>query len=153
MVFQDVNHQLFSESVSEDVTLGLRLSEDEKRSHCRRNAVAHGALGLSGGTSHGAVGRTEAEAGHRRRTGGTKGYYLLRRTHQRSPTTATWSAWREYRRLSKMGKTQFVITHDPELVEKCCDRFLFFENGKITDSGSWTAEALEQVRTYFVTLI
>lgn len=32
MVFQDVNHQLFSESVSEDVTLGLRLSEDEKRS-------------------------------------------------------------------------------------------------------------------------
>ena len=57
------------------------------------------------------------------------------------------------RRLSEMGKTQFVITHDPELVEKCCDRFLFFENGKITDSGSWTAEALEQVRTYFVTLI
>lgn len=32
MVFQDVNHQLFSESVSEDVTLGLRLSEDGKRS-------------------------------------------------------------------------------------------------------------------------
>ena len=50
MVFQDVNHQLFSESVSEDVTLGL----------------------------------TEAEACYRRRTGGTKGYYLLRRTHQRS---------------------------------------------------------------------
>ena len=55
--------------------------------------------------------------------------------------------------LSEMGKTQFVITHDPELVEKCCDRFLFFENGKITDSGSWTAEALAQVRTYFITLI
>ena len=32
MVFQDGNHQLFSESVSEDVTLGLRLPEDEKHS-------------------------------------------------------------------------------------------------------------------------
>ena len=51
--------------------------------------------------------------------------------------------------LSEMGKTQFVITHDPELVEKCCDRFLFFENGKITDSGSWTAEAVNQLRGYF----
>lgn len=53
------------------------------------------------------------------------------------------------RRLSEMGKTQFVITHDPELVEKCCDRFLFFENGKITNSGSWTAEAVNQLRGYF----
>ena len=57
------------------------------------------------------------------------------------------------RQLSEMGKTQFVITHDPELVEKCCDCFLFFENGEITGSGSWTAEAVEQVRAYFAAFV
>ena len=38
MVFQDVNHQLFSESALEDVTLGLSLSKEEK------TAVAEDAL-------------------------------------------------------------------------------------------------------------
>ena len=35
MVFQDVNHQLFSESVFEDVTLGLDLSDEEKSRYPR----------------------------------------------------------------------------------------------------------------------
>lgn len=55
------------------------------------------------------------------------------------------------RRLSEMGKTQFVITHDPELVEKCCNHFLFFENGEIVSSGCWTADSVERIRAYFNT--
>lgn len=153
MVFQDVNHQLFSESVSEDVTLGLRLSEDEKRSTAeemlRRMELwgyreAH-PMALSGGQKQrlaiaGALAAQKDIIFYDEPTSGLD-YRNMERVAE------------NIRRLSEMGKTQFVITHDPELVEKCCDRFLFFENGKITDSGSWTAEALEQVRTYFVTLI
>ena len=52
-------------------------------------------------------------------------------------------------RLSEMGKTQFIITHDPELVEKCCDSFLFFENGSITDFGTWSDEAVQRLKKYF----
>lgn len=153
MVFQDVNHQLFSESVSEDVTLGLRLSEDEKRSTAEEMLwrmelwdyrEAH-PMALSGGQKQrlaiaGALAAQKDIIFYDEPTSGLD-YRNMERVAE------------NIRRLSEMGKTQFVITHDPELVEKCCDRFLFFENGKITDSGSWTAEALEQVRTYFVTLI
>lgn len=28
-------------------------------------------------------------------------------------------------RLSDMGKTLFIITHDPELIAKCCNYFVF----------------------------
>lgn len=153
MVFQDVNHQLFSESVSEDGTLGLRLSEDEKRSTAEEMLwrmelwgyrEAH-PMALSGGQKQrlaiaGALAAQKDIIFYDEPTSGLD-YRNMERVAE------------NIRRLSEMGKTQFVITHDPELVEKCCDRFLFFENGKITDSGSWTAEALEQVRTYFVTLI
>ena len=30
-------------------------------------------------------------------------------------------------KLQQMGKTLFIITHDPELIEKCCDYFIFIE--------------------------
>ena len=149
MVFQDVNHQLFSESVSEDVTLGLRLSEDEKRSTAeemlRRMELwgyreAH-PMALSGGQKQrlaiaGALAAQKDIIFYDEPASGLD-YRNMERMAE------------NIRCLSEMGKTQFVITHDPELVEKCCDRFLFFENGKITNSGSWTAEAVNQLRGYF----
>ena len=149
MVFQDVNHQLFSESVSEDVTLGLRLSEDEKRSTAEEMLwrmelwgyrEAH-PMALSGGQKQrlaiaGALAAQKDIIFYDEPASGLD-YRNMERVAE------------NIRRLSEMGKTQFVITHDPELVEKCCDRFLFFENGKITDSGSWTAEAVNQLRGYF----
>ena len=149
MVFQDVNHQLFSESVLEDVTLGLDLPEDEKRSlaeetlrrvelwDCRD---AH-PMALSGGQKQrlaiaGALAARKDILFYDEPTSGLD-YRNMERVAE------------NIRRLSGMGKTQFVITHDPELVEKCCDRFLFFENGEITASGGWTAEAVERLRAYF----
>jgi hypothetical protein len=34
-------------------------------------------------------------------------------------------------------------------VEKCCGRFLFFENGEIACSGGLTAETIARLRAYF----
>lgn len=153
MVFQDVNHQLFSESVSEDVTLGLRLTEDEKRSATKKALRrmelwdyrdAH-PMALSGGQKQrlaiaGALAAQKDIIIYDEPTSGLD-YRNMERVAE------------NIRRLSEMGKTQFVITHDPELVEKCCDCFLFFENGEITDSGSWTAETVNQLQVYFETLV
>ena len=52
--------------------------------------------------------------------------------------------------LSAKGKTQFIITHDPELVERCCDCFLFLEGGTITYQGRWTQENIEKIRNYYL---
>lgn len=53
--------------------------------------------------------------------------------------------------LSEKGKTQFIITHDPELVERCCDRFLFLKNGKVECEGRWTKENIGRVKEYYKT--
>lgn len=53
------------------------------------------------------------------------------------------------RKLSDMGKTQFIITHDPELVAACCNYFVFMENGKITHSGKWIDGNIRFVSEYF----
>ena len=149
MVFQDVNHQLFSESLSEDVTLGLNLSDEEK-ARTAENVLksmelyeyknAH-PMSLSGGQKQrlaiaGAIAADKELIIYDEPTSGLDYRNMLR-------------AAENINRLAKMEKTQFIITHDPELAEKCCDRFLFFENGSIACSGVWTDEAVQKMKAYF----
>ena len=48
-----------------------------------------------------------------------------------------------------MGKTQMIITHDPELVAHCCDYLVFMNNGTVSRFGEWTDENIEFVSYYF----
>ena len=149
LVFQDVNHQLFSESVKEEVTLGLPLSEGKKEELAGQVLRQMGLLdykdchpmSLSGGQK-----QRLAVAGAM-----ASGKDLI---VYDEPTSGL-----DYRHmeivadmindLSEKGKTQFIITHDPELVERCCDRFLFLKNGKVECEGSWTKENIDRIRNYF----
>ena len=51
--------------------------------------------------------------------------------------------------LAEAGKTQLVITHDPELVEKCCDYYLSFENREIIEYGTWSERTINRIQNYF----
>ena len=51
--------------------------------------------------------------------------------------------------MQKAGQTQFVITHDPELLERCCDYFLFFEYGKVSWHCGADAESAARLREFF----
>ena len=51
--------------------------------------------------------------------------------------------------LSKMGKTLFIITHDPELIAQCCNYFMFIEHGKIKWSGGWTDDNRHRLNDFF----
>lgn len=149
MVFQDVNHQLFSESALEDVTLGLSLSKEEK------TAVAEDALrrmnladckdthpmALSGGQKQrlaitGALAAKKELILYDEPTSGLD-YRNMERVAQ------------NINALAEAGKTQLVITHDPELVEKCCDYYLFFENGEIIEYGTWSERTINRIQDYF----
>ena len=55
------------------------------------------------------------------------------------------------KKLSKEGRTLFIITHDPELLKECCDYLIFLENGKLAWSGGWTRENAEKVNEVFET--
>ena len=52
-------------------------------------------------------------------------------------------------RLSDMGKTLFIITHDPELIAKCCNYFVFIEHGKTVWSGRWTEDNKKRIAEFF----
>ena len=51
--------------------------------------------------------------------------------------------------LSRLGKTVFVITHDPELVQMSCSYFVFLESGTVLWSGCRTAENERKVQEFF----
>ncbi len=52
-------------------------------------------------------------------------------------------------KLQQMGKTLFIITHDPELIEKCCDYFVFIENGKVKWHGGWDNQTEQKLADFF----
>ena len=52
-------------------------------------------------------------------------------------------------RLKEGGETIFIITHNPELVESCCDYFMFMENGKVKWHGIKDEKNMGKIREFF----
>lgn len=55
----------------------------------------------------------------------------------------------EIEKLQQMGKTIFIITHDPELIQRCCNYFLFVENGKIKWNEQWNEYSQNELAAFF----
>ena len=53
------------------------------------------------------------------------------------------------RELSALGKTLFIVTHDPELIAECCNYFVFIENGKVLWSDGWNRISRERLQRFF----
>ena len=52
-------------------------------------------------------------------------------------------------KLKERGTTQFLITHDKELLDACCDFILFLENGKVKYAGTYQGEIRDRVEEFF----
>ena len=149
MVMQDVNHQLFSESVMEEVLLGADIAIEEREAFAgsilekldlQEYADAH-PMSLSGGQRQrvaiaGAIAADKELIIFDEPTSG------LDYRHMKEVADCI-------HKLSGMGKTQFIITHDVELVSKCCDYFIFIEEGRIVGSGIWSEENVHDISKYF----
>lgn len=149
MVMQDVNHQLFSESVMDEVLLGMDSLADN------REAIAESILAdldlldckeahpmaLSGGQRQ-RVAITGAIASHKEIIVFDEPTSGLDYRHMQEVASSI-------HKLAGMGKTQFIITHDPELVAACCNYFIFMDSGKVVRSGTWDEKNLQYVSNYF----
>ncbi len=149
MVMQDVNHQLFSESVMDEVLLGLDILSEN------RQATAESILSeldlldykevhpmsLSGGQRQ-RVAIAGAIASHKEIIVFDEPTSGLDYRHMKEVANSIY-------KLAEMGKTQFIITHDPELVAACCDYFIFMDGGKVVRSGSWNEKTQQYVSEYF----
>ncbi|MCR5542851.1 MAG: ABC transporter ATP-binding protein [Eubacterium sp.] len=128
MVMQDVNHQLFTDSVESEVLLSM---EKEDKARCDEILSELGILeykdkhpmALSGGQKQ----RVAIASAI-----GAEAKLLL----FDEPTSGLDFAHMEkvgelLKDLAESGKTVLVSTHDPELIDKCCDYVLCIDRGKI----------------------
>lgn len=52
--------------------------------------------------------------------------------------------------MQTRGKTQFVITHDPELIVQVCDYLLFLEKGHVRCAGPFSDEYVQALEAFFI---
>lgn len=149
LVMQDVNHQLFTESVEEEVLISMSGREEEKEAAAERILASMDLLpfrelhplALSGGQKQ-RVAVASALASQKDLLVFDEPTSGLDRQHMLEVAE-------NLRRLSARGKTIFLITHDPELVQECCEYFVFLSRGEVAWSGSWTVENSERLRAFF----
>lgn len=150
MVMQDVNHQLFTSSVEEEILLGVKSEDEHKREEILNSLIkqmdiedykeAH-PMSLSGGQKQ-RVAIASALASDKDIMFFDEPTSGLDYKHMKEVSECI-------KQLSTLGKTQFVITHDPELVAGCCDYFIFIEDGLLKKHGEWNQENIDFVAGFF----
>lgn len=150
MVMQDVNHQLFTESIMDEILLSLDNSNEEKAAleaesimeslHISEFRDAH-PMSLSGGQKQ-RVAIASAIASNKQVIVFDEPTSGLDYRHMKKVAE-------NLRELSSLGKTLFIVTHDPELIAECCNYFVFIENGKVLWSDGWNRISWERLQRFF----
>nr|MCR5637358.1 ATP-binding cassette domain-containing protein [Lachnospiraceae bacterium] len=144
MVMQDVNRQLFSDSVIDEVTLKTDVSKEEAEKLLTElglgDTLERHPSSLSGGQKQRVAIASALLAGkeiifYDEPTSG-----LDRRGMERFG-----------RLLNEMKDkvTSVIITHDPELILSCCTHILHLENGRVMGFYPLNEEGTSRVRSYF----
>ena len=150
MVMQDVNHQLFTESVLDEILLSLDNADEEKAIleaekimeslHISEFREAH-PMSLSGGQKQ-RVAIASAVASGKQIIVFDEPTSGLDYRHMKEVAE-------NLRELSSLGKTLLIVTHDPELIAECCNYFVFIEKGKVLWSDGWNRISRERLQRFF----
>ena len=127
MVMQDVNHQLFAETVLEEVMLGA-IENNE--------ASALAILKSLGIEQYKHRHPMSLSAGQKQRVAIASALLAQKRLLVFDEPTSgldfkSMEATAELLRSISFDCTVFIVTHDPELIDRCCTHVLHIENGKI----------------------
>ena len=146
MVMQDVNHQLFTESVLDEVLLSMKEADEKKA-----ESILEGLdllllkdlhpMSLSGGQKQ-RVAIASAVACEKEILIFDEPTSGLDLRHMREVCS-------HLKQLKNMGKTLFVITHDLELIMGSCNHVLHFENGRVTGNYALDEAGEEKLLEFF----
>ena len=146
MVMQEVGHQLFTESVLNEVLISMA-KEDEKEAMKILEKLDLAALSdrhpasLSGGQKQ-RLAIASAIAAERPVLFLDEPTSGLDYRHMTEVATLL-------KTLCASGKTVYVITHDPELICECCTDILHLENGSIKEAYPMNAAGADKIRRFF----
>ena len=152
MVMQDVNHQLFTESVIEEVLLSVDSGEGSGEAARQKALDILRALNLSEFKD---VHPMALSGGQKQRLAvasaiaADKEFLIFD-----EPTSGLGYAHmrdvaENITRLARAGKTVFIISHDPELIAACCNYLIFLDGGKLVWGGGWSEAIMEKVKAFF----
>lgn len=150
LVMQDVNHQLFGESIDSDLVMGAERSQRGRESEITELLSALNLLekrdrhpmSLSGGERQrvaiaGALVSGREVIVFDEPTSGLD-YRHMRQVAQ------------ELEKLTNQGRTVFVVTHDVELLAQCCDFLLHISDGKVELASRCEAGVLREVMGFLM---
>lgn len=146
MVMQDVGHQLFTESVLDEVLISMA-EEDEKTASEILERLDLSALAdrhpasLSGGQKQ-RLAIASAVAAERPVIFLDEPTSGLDYRHMKDVAELL-------KALRKNGKTVYVITHDPELICECCTDIIHLESGSIKGSYHMNTDGTNKIRRFF----
>ncbi|MBQ6511544.1 energy-coupling factor ABC transporter ATP-binding protein [Methanobrevibacter sp.] len=144
MVMQDVNHQLFTESVLDEVLLSMDEENISRAEEILTNLNlihlkdAH-PMALSGGEKQRVAIASAIASG--------KEILIFDEPTSGLDLKNMLKVSENLVYLQKLGITSFIITHDFELIMEACSHVLLMENGKIIDSYKQNEEKL---RNFFL---
>ena len=130
LIMQDVNHQLFTESVLDEVLFGMEPADENAAHEILANlnldkyADKH-PLSLSGGQKQ----RVAIASG----VSSNRNLIVFDEPTSGLDYRQMLAVSATLKKLADGGKTVFVITHDPELVLNCCENVVQMEHGRIAD--------------------
>ena len=146
MVMQEVNHQLFTESVLDEVLISMEEANQKRAEEILSRLDLldfkdRHPMSLSGGEKQ-RVAIGSAIASDKKLlifdepTSGLDYRHMLEVSDNLN-------------RLKEMGKSLFLITHDPELIYKCCTYLLFIQGSKVLWHRPMDGEAVKLLRAFF----
>ena len=147
MVMQDVNHQLFTESVNEEVLLSMKNPDADQVSSTLKEldldafSERH-PMSLSGGQKQ-RVAITSALVSDREILvfdEPTSGLDLLHMSE----------VAKQLETLRRMQKTSIVITHDYELIVSCCTHILHLEHGEVQAQYPLDEAGADRLKKFFI---
>lgn len=150
MVMQDVNHQLFTESVLDEVLLSM--NEDNEEENIKKaenilkklnllNKVGFHPMSLSGGEKQ-RVAIASAIASE-------KDIIILDEPTSGLDYNNMKEVANQINNLKVNGKTIFLITHDPELLYLCCTHIMFEKKGEVSWVEKLSPNCIEKINTFF----
>ena len=121
LVMQDVNHQLFTESVKEEVMISTPKSRNQQRESTAERVLEQ--MGLSGGQKQRLAVAAACAAG--------KKYLYLDEPTSGLDYTQMKNTGRAVRKIRDKVSFVMIVTHDPEFVMECCDMIIELERGRV----------------------
>lgn len=152
LVMQDVNHQLFTESVLDEILLSMEKSNETEKSKKEKAVQILTSLNLE---QYQNAHPMSLSGGQKQRVSiscalaSDKQILVYDEPTSGLDYTRMIAVAEAIKSMKSAGKTQFIITHDPELIEQCCDYLIFMEEGKILETGWLQGVLVDKMKNFF----